>query len=204
MKPLGEKPFIHETASIKESTLGRWTEIAAHTSVLASQIGDYSYAMEHCDIFNARVGKFSNIASHVRLNATNHPMERATLHHFTYRSKDYWPEKERDEAFFARRYDAAVTIGHDTWLGHGSTLLPGVSVGNGSVVGAGAVVTRDVAPYTLVGGVPAKPIKHRFAVNIVERMEDLAWWDWDHERLGNALEDFRSLSAEAFLEKYES
>ena len=86
-----------------------------------------------------------------------------------------------------------VTIGHDTWIGHGATILPGVTVGDGAVVGAGAVVTKDVAPYTIVGGVPAKPIRERFDRKIAERYQALAWWDWDHERLRAALDDFRDL-----------
>src|SRR5690606_36010071 len=97
-----------------------------------------------------------------------------------------------------------VIIGHDVWIGHGATILPGVTVGNGAVVGAGAVVSRDVAPYTIVGGVPAKLIRDRFAAGTGERMDRLAWWNWDHLRLRAALDDFRALSAEEFLDRYEA
>jgi serine acetyltransferase len=70
------------------------------------------------------------------------------------------------------------------------------------VIAAGAIVSKDVAPYTIVAGVPAKLIKPRFPANIARRIEALAWWDWEHERLQAALADFRSLSPEAFLEKF--
>ena len=126
------------------------------------------------------IGKFSNIAATVRINATNHPTWRPTLHHFTYRASDYWDDAEHEAEFFAARRAKRVTIGHDTWLGHGSTILPGVTVGDGAVVGAGAVVSKDVAPYTIVGGVPAKPIRERFDRRTAERYQALAWWDWDH------------------------
>ena len=84
----------------------------------------------------------------------------------------------------------------------GSTILPGVTVGDGAAVGAGAVVSKDVAPYTIVAGVPAKPIRERFDRRTAERYQALAWWDWDHARLRAALDDFRDLEAQAFLEKY--
>ena len=202
MPQLSETPHIHETAQIHNSSFGIYTEVAKFCLVSESICGDYSYMMGYCDIYNATIGKFSNIASYVRLNATNHPVERATLHHFTYRSGDYWPEMERDEAFFQRRLDRRVHIGHDTWLGHGSTILPGVTVGNGAVIGAGAVVSKDVAPYTIVGGVAAQPIRRRFDEKTAQRLEELAWWDWNHQQLGAALPDFRNLSIDAFLEKY--
>jgi phosphonate metabolism protein (transferase hexapeptide repeat family) len=158
--------------------------------------------MQDCETWAARIGKFVNVASHVRINATNHPTWRATLHHFTYRASDYWPDAEREEDFFDWRRENAVVVGHDVWIGHGATIVPGISVGNGAVIGAGAVVTHDVAPYTIVAGVPARPLKPRFPGGVGARMDAIAWWDWPHATLRAALEDFRSLSAEAFLDKY--
>ncbi|MBX9454398.1 MAG: acetyltransferase [Mesorhizobium sp.] len=202
MTRLSETPLVHASAEVTQSMLGRYTEIADRSRMHESTLGDYSYVMQDCGIWCATIGKFSNIAAAVRINATNHPTWRPTLHHFTYRASDYWPDATHEDEFFAWRRANAVTIGHDTWLGHGSTVLPGVTVGDGAVIGAGAVVSKDVAPYTIVGGVPARPIRARFPDAIAERFRALAWWDWDHDRLRAALDDFRALSAEAFLEKH--
>ncbi|AJY45444.1 DapH/DapD/GlmU-related protein [Martelella endophytica] len=204
MTKLSETPLIHETASVTDSTLGRYTEVSERCRIAETVMGDYSYIMQDGAVWCAEIGKFANIAASVRINATNHPVERATLHHFTYRSADYWPDGEHDADFFARRRDRKVVIGHDTWIGHGVTILPGVTVGNGAVVGAGAVVSKDVAPYTIVGGVPAKTIRRRFPEEIGLRMDALSWWDWEHTRLRDALADFRSLSAEEFLLRHEN
>ena len=199
---LTEKPLVHPTAVVKDSALGRYVEICERCVVAETHVGDYSYLMQDCETWAARIGKFVNVASHVRVNATNHPTWRATLHHFTYRANDYWPDAAREEEFFAWRRDNAVVIGHDVWIGHGATITAGVAVGNGAVIGAGAVVTHDVAPYTIVAGVPARPLKPRYAEGVGARMDALAWWDWPHATLRAALDDFRALSAEAFLEKY--
>jgi len=82
-------------------------------------------------------------------------------------------------------------------------IKPEVTLGHGAVVAAGAVVTKDVAPYTIVAGTPAKVLRPRQPRHIADRLIALAWWDWPHETLRTALEDFRKLEAEAFLERYE-
>ncbi|MDO1584156.1 DapH/DapD/GlmU-related protein [Rhizobium oryzicola] len=202
-RKLGLTPYIHESARVANSRLGIYTEVSERCRLDEVEMGDYSYIMQDGAVWCATIGKFANIAAAVRINATNHPTWRATLHHFTYRAADYFEGAENDHDFFEWRRDNRVTIGHDVWIGHGATILPGVSVGDGAVIGAGAVVSKDVAPYTIVGGVPAKFIRERFPSTVAERMQKLCWWDWDHDRLFAALEDFRTLDAEMFLSKYE-
>lgn len=200
---LSQAPTIHPTATVEDCRLGCWTEIGAGCSLVDVALGDYSYIVDGAQAIHAGIGKFANIAAAVRINPGNHPIDRASLHHFTYRSDDYWPDAKRDGAFFAWRRGNGVAIGHDVWIGHGAVVLPGTSIGDGAVVGAEAVVTREVAPYAIVAGVPARTVRARFPAPVAERLRALAWWDWTHDRLRDALDDFRALSAEAFLEKHE-
>ncbi|WP_163850911.1 chloramphenicol acetyltransferase [Pseudooceanicola aestuarii] len=197
-----DTPFIHPGCDITETRFGRYVEIGQGSRLAHSEIGDYSYCDRFADIANATVGKFSNIASYVRIGATDHPLDRAALHHFMYRSEDLWDDAENDAAFFARRRARRAVIGHDTWLGHAAMIKPEVTVGHGAVVAAGAVVTRDVPPYVIVAGTPARILRPRLAEPLAERLIALAWWDWPHTALRTALEDFRALDVPAFLEKY--
>jgi phosphonate metabolism protein (transferase hexapeptide repeat family) len=130
-------------------------------------------------------------------------MDKASLHHFHYRSGDYFDDADHDDTWFAHRRTRRAEIGHDTWLGHGAQIRPDVTIGHGAVVAGGAIVTKDVAPYMIVAGIPAVPLRARFASTIADRLMALAWWDWSHDALRSALEDFRVLTAEAFLERYE-
>jgi phosphonate metabolism protein (transferase hexapeptide repeat family) len=202
MSRLSEIPLVHETATVQDSTLGRYTEVSERCRISEATLGDYSYIMQDGEVWCAKIGKFANIAASVRINATNHPTWRPTLHHFTYRSAEYWDDAGVDDEFFEWRRSNLVTIGHDVWIGHGSTILPGVTVGDGAVIGAGAVVSKDVAPYTIVGGVAAKKIRDRFDPHTAERLQRLAWWDWDHAKLRAGLDDFRTLEIQEFLEKH--
>jgi hypothetical protein len=203
MPRLSETPLVEPGCTVETTTLGRYVKIATGTRLLNSEIGDYSYTDRFADIANARVGRFANIASFARIGPTDHPLGGASLHHFLYRSGDYWEDAEDDHAFFAARAARLTTIGHDTWIGHQAIVKPEVTVGHGAVVAMGAVVTRDVAPYTIVAGNPARPIRERQPPEIAERLIRLAWWDWPHGRLRAALDDFRSLTAAEFLARYE-
>ena len=198
-----DSPFIHPDCEIKDATFGAYTEVGRGSRIAHSQLGDYSYCDRYADIANTTVGKFSNIAAYVRIGATDHPMEKASLHHFHYRAGDYFDDAADDDAWFAHRRSRRVTLGHDTWLGNGAQVRPEVTISHGAVVAGGAIVTKDVAPYMIVAGIPAVPLRARFSAGIADRMMALAWWDWPHDALHRALDDFRALSAEAFLERYE-
>lgn len=197
-----EAPVIHPECALDGVSFGRFVELGRGSRVVDSEIGDYSYCDRYSDIANTTIGKFSNIAAMTRIGPTDHPMGNASLHHFLYRSADYWDDAQADAGFFARRRARRTVLGHDTWIGHGAIVKPEVTVGHGAVVAAGAVVTKDVAPYMIVAGVPAVPLRARVPAPVAERLMALAWWDWDHARLRAALDDFRALPALAFLEKY--
>lgn len=198
-----DAPFIHADCSIEDASFGAFVEIGQGSRIAHSTIGDYSYCDRYADIANTTLGKFANIAAFVRIGATDHPMEKASLHHFHYRSASYFDDAADDAAWFAHRQTRRTMIGHDTWIGHGAQVRPEVTIGHGAVIAGGAIVTRDVAPYMIVAGIPAAPLRARFSDAVAERMLALAWWDWPHDRLRAALDDFRKLRAEDFLERYE-
>jgi phosphonate metabolism protein (transferase hexapeptide repeat family) len=203
MKPeLGLQPLVHDGAVVLRSALGRYTEVGTRASVVETTLGDYSYIEHDTDVIYTTIGKFCSIASHVRINPGNHPTERASQSHFTYRASRYFPGETDDAPFFDWRRAHAVTIGHDVWIGHGVVVLAGRSVGTGAVLASGAIVTKDVAPYTIVGGNPARPIRERFPPDVAEALGEIAWWDWPHERLHAALPDFRALPITEFIAKY--
>lgn len=94
----------------------------------------------------------------------------------------------------------AVKIGSDVWVGAQATILSGVTIGDGAVIAAGAVVTKDVPPYAIVGGVPAKLIKYRFRQEVINRLLEIKWWDWDEGRIAERIDDFY-MDVDVFLEK---
>lgn len=200
---LGPSPTVHPAASLRDSHLGCYTEVGARTKIAETTMGDYSYISEDGDVIYSAIGKFASIAAQVRLNPGNHPHWRASQSHFTYRASYYFDGEPDETAFFDWRRSSRVTIGHDVWIGHGVVVLAGVSIGDGAIIGAGAVVSKDVGPYEIAVGVAAKTVKRRFPMQIADRLQALAWWNWEHERLRTALPDFRALPIEGFLEKYE-
>jgi len=136
------------------------------------------------------IGRYCSIANDVEflLGGEHHP-EFATT----------YPLETRVDQVASR---GPITIGNDVWIGHASTILPGVKIGTGAGIGAGAVVSKDVPPFAIVGGVPAKVIRFRFDEKVQEGLLRLAWWDWSREQLEVAIPDFRKMSAEEFVEKY--
>jgi phosphonate metabolism protein (transferase hexapeptide repeat family) len=202
-RPMTEEPWIHETALVKDSRMGAWTMVGQRCEVFSSDLLDYAYLVKDAEVFNTEVGKFANIASHVRINPTNHPMWRATLHHFSYRSKSHFMAEDDDTEVSEWRNQHRVVLGPDVWIGHGAIIMPGVSVGTGAIIGSGSVVTKPVADFTIVAGNPARLIRRRVTEDVEAALKRIAWWDWSRQQLIDAVYDFRHLNAADFALKYD-
>ena len=120
------------------------------------------------------IGKYCQVGADVALHASNHPMNHMT----TYINQNLF-----NGALKTLKQENKITIGHDVWIGHGVIVVGNVTIGNGAILAAGSVVTKDVAPYAVVAGVPAKEIKKRFSAAIIHEIEALHWWDLSEQEL---------------------
>lgn len=133
------------------------------------------------------IGKFCSIACGAKFLFTsgNHSMQSLS----TYTFPVFFDEWGLDVKNIRDAWDSKgdTIIGNDVWIGYEAVILSGVTVGDGAIIGSRAVVTRDVPPYTVVGGVPARPIRKRFDDATIERLETLRWWDWDEETIRRSI-----------------
>ena len=163
-------------------------------AVFGSRVGRWTYFGEHSLVIYSEVGRFCSIAPHVVIGGGTHPTHRvATSPLFYSAERNSWGSfpgaLPLDEEL------PKTHIGNDVWIGHSAVVLPGVRVGDGAVIGAGAVVTRDVEPYAVVAGVPARKLRSRFDPDDVDWLLGLKWWDWPDARLKELRPRFSSVSA---------
>lgn len=144
----------------------------------------YHYPVNHDKLV---IGKFCSIACGAKFlfNSANHTQTSLSTYPFAI-FFDEWGLRMQDVAD-AWDNKGDIVIGSDVWIGYEAVILAGVTVGHGAIIGTRAVVTKDVPPYTIVGGVPAKPIRKRFADNVIEKLLALRWWDWPAEKIRQCL-----------------
>ncbi|MBQ6431385.1 MAG: CatB-related O-acetyltransferase [Oscillospiraceae bacterium] len=185
---IGKRANVSGTAAF-----GGYNRIGAG-SVFSGRLGRYSYLGEECRI-NADIGKFCSVGNRVVTVSGTHPTRTwVSTHPAFYSCAKQCGTSFVSETLFDETTTPAV-IGNDVWIGAGALLVGGISVGDGAVIAAGAVVTMDVPPYTVVGGVPAKEIRKRFDADTAERLQRIAWWDWPDERLQELRADFSDVDA---------
>jgi acetyltransferase-like isoleucine patch superfamily enzyme len=143
-----------------------------------SVINSYTYIGKNCKIQNAQIGKFCSIANDVSIGLGKHPLDHFSTSPLFYRRLNTFKIKLIENDLQFEEY-LPVKIGHDVWIGSRSMILDGIIIGNGSVIAANSVVTKDVAPYSVIGGVPAKLIKYRFSDKKIEELNNGKWWDMD-------------------------
>ncbi len=165
------------------------------------RIGAHTYFRSQSSFASFQsIGRFCSLAQGIHCGESNHPMDCLTTHPFIRQKKFY--SADRCDAVFQPNRKAAPIIGNDVWIGNNAIILSGVTIGDGAVVAAGAVVTHDVKPYHIVGGVPARTIKLRFPEEIIAELLSLQWWNYRPEDLtrlncqdiGKFLQEFRAAS----------
>lgn len=140
-------------------------------------IGTNSYTGSN--LKNCCCGNYCSIADNVVFTLPRHPVDRITTSPVTYRNARCTPVAEKVRRIPVRETLGPVQVGHDVWIGYHATIMDGVSIGNGAVVGAHSVVTKDVPPYSIVAGVPAKVIRYRFEPSVIQAIEASRWWEYD-------------------------
>jgi virginiamycin A acetyltransferase len=166
------------------------------------EIGDHTYG--HPKILEAKyailkIGKFCSIADDVIIILANHKVDLVTTYPFS-TLKKFWPSMKSLD-LIDHYSNGNVTIGNDVWIGHSVKIMSGVTIGDGAVIAANSVVTKDIPDYGIVGGAPAKVIRHRFDEEVINHLMLIKWWDWEDEKIDQALPDMMR-DVQLFIEKY--
>jgi len=172
---------IGENSRVDYSTLHNKVRIDRNNHIYQSCISRYSYTGMNTVIMHASIGSFVSISWNVSIGGANHDYNRMTQHSFLYNSVD--DIRPNTELMPYDRFNGALIIGNDVWIAAGAVITRGVKVGDGAVVGANAVVTKDVPPYAIVAGNPAKVIKYRFPKETIAILLKIKWWDWSVEKI---------------------
>lgn len=162
--------------------------VGHHSVIVDCRIGGYSYVSHDTEIFSTHIGKFCSIGPGCRIGLGAHPVDYIST------SPVFFSTKRQAGISFASidlfEENKEITIGNDVWIGANATILDGVGIGTGAIIAAGAVVTKDVAPYAIVAGVPATLKRKRFSEEQIEALLRSCWWDWAPEKLLKHAEQF--------------
>ncbi len=166
--------------AIINSQIHKTSRVESGSHIVNSNFGKYSYCGYDCEIINCDIGAFCSIANHVVIGGGKHPMEWVSMSPVFYEGRCSLKVK------FSKHKREAIKrakIGHDVWIGERALIKQGVAIGNGAVIGMGSVVTKDVEPYTIVAGCPARVIRKRFDDKVIDILEETKWWEFGDEEL---------------------
>lgn len=168
--------------------------IGAHNYLNDVIMGLYSNMGDNNQFSNARIGRFCSLGSNICLISSNHPLDAVSTHHVFYKSAEHKQSYNEDYKFddhIVREDGLSLLIGNDVWIGDHVIIKGGIHVSDGAVVGMGSVVTKDVPPYAIVAGNPARIIRYRFEAPVVAQLISSQWWNWPIDRIKEKAALFR-------------
>lgn len=167
-------------SAINNSQIHATSKVESGCTIYKVKMARYSFCGYNCEIVNCEIGSFTSIANNVIIGGGMHPMDWVSMSPVFYEGRDSVKAKFSKHS---RKPMKKTTIGHDVWIGHSSLIKQGVNIGTGAVIGMGSVVTKDVEPYSIVAGNPAKEIRKRFNEAAIVQLLSSKWWDYDDIRL---------------------
>jgi acetyltransferase-like isoleucine patch superfamily enzyme len=178
------KAFVDFNSTVSlDCKLGEYVKIFPGTILGSSSVERYSYIAEHCNITRTKIGPFTSIGPEVISGLGKHPVSYVSTYPGFYSDKVSGSKWFGVNHPFGTSDKPKVTIGADVWIGARAIIIGGIAIGHGAIIAAGAVVTKEVLPYSIVGGVPAKLIRFRFEKEVIERLLDSKWWELPEEKL---------------------
>lgn len=178
---------LHGTCVIN-SCIDNTSVIGRSCNVVNLAMDKYSYFGDCCQIVNAEIGAFCSISDHVFIGGAEHPMDWVSTSPVFQNVRHSGPSKRF--AKFDLPKSKKTIIGNDVWIGHGVTIKQGVLIGDGAVIGSNALVTKNIPPYAVVGGVPATLIRYRFPQEVIDRLEEIQWWNLPDEKITEVVDLF--------------
>lgn len=169
---LGKPCWLGDFAVVRDSALSAYTNLAHHADLYNVRVGTRTSIGRYTIIRNAELGKYCAISWNVTIGADQHPTERISGSAAFFQKRFELVDKDTSKGNVAKCY-----IGNDVLIGAGSIVKAGVTIGDGAIIGAGSVVVKDVEPYSVVGGNPARVLKFRFAPEMVSKLQEIKWWD---------------------------
>lgn len=166
--------------AIKNSNIDKSAKIGSGSQLVNTTMGKYSYCGYDCMLINVVIGSYCSLASKIEIGGARHPIEWVSTSPVFNDSNAIIKYK-----YSIHHYDEnrITTIGNDVWIGSGVIIKEGVKIGNGSIVAMGSIVTKDIPPYEIWGGNPAKFIRKRFSDEIIAELQNIEWWDFSEEKL---------------------
>jgi chloramphenicol O-acetyltransferase type B len=193
----GDAVEVRDNCRIFESSFEGNNIIYERCSIGRSSLGKYSYLSQDSNIGNLTVGRFCSIGPGFAVGLGTHPSNYVSTSPVFFSTRKQCGVTFADREYFTEQ--TSSSIGNDVWIGAKVFMKDGTTINHGAIVAAGAVVTRDVAPYAIVGGVPARTIRMRFDDQTIEALLATSWWDWNESELRSAQQLFAQEGAEAFL-----